>query len=331
LWDRFHIPVYFYEAAAMRPGRVNLANIRRGQFEGLREEALHNPERSPDIGGPSLHPTAGATAVGVRKFLIAYNIYLNTDDVFVAREIARAIRSSSGGLPCVKAMGAAIKSRGLAQVSINLTDFEVTPLHAVFEAVKREAERRGCAVAGSEIIGLIPLRAIDLSTEDYLLLEHFSPQQVLENRLAAVAGILPAPPDDRAQPPATLQPQVDNLREAVEQFSERALETSEESRPTPPTAHNRGPEQAAQAHLDVASAAAEIYERLVQLEPRFTPSMMLEWVAVKQAALAAARASLESAEALFPSLRDASTVARIKTAKAEIEGKLSGKQPTAGN
>jgi glutamate formiminotransferase len=321
LWNRFRIPVYFYEAAAARPERRNLEKIRKGQFEGLHGDAPGEPGRAPDIGGPSLHPTAGATAVGVRKFLIAYNIYLNTSKVAVAREIARAIRSSSGGLPHVKAMGVEIKSRGLAQVSINLTDFEVTPLHVVFEAVKREAERRGCAVAGSEIIGLVPLKAIDLATEDYLLLEHFSPAQVLENRLAAVAGILPPLP---AKPAAALQPLVETLRESVQKFSELALES------TPQPAGNRLPEEAAGAHLEAASAAADIYERLVQLEAMSTPSMLVDWLAVKHAAKAAARGALESAEALLPSLRDASTAARIKSAKAEIEAKLSGKQATVG-
>ncbi len=191
LWDRYRIPVYFYESAATRPERVNLENVRKGQFEGLYNEAPRNPGRLPDIGEPRLHPTAGATAVGARKLLIAYNIYLNTSDVSVAREIARAIRSSNGGLPNVKAIGVEMKTRGLAQVSINLTDFEVTPLHRVFEMVKLEAERRGCAVVGSEIIGLVPRKAIELSGEYDLQLENFSPARVLENRLAAVVGILP--------------------------------------------------------------------------------------------------------------------------------------------
>ncbi len=191
LWDRYRIPIYFYEAAATRPDRVNLENVRKGQFEGLSEESPRNPGRSPDIGGPRLHPTAGATAVGARKLLLAYNIYLNTSDVSAAREIARTIRSSSGGLPNVKAIGVEMKSRGLAQVSINLTDFEVTPLHRVFEMVKLEAKRRGCAVVGSEIIGLVPRKAVDLSAEYDLQLENFSPERVLENRLAAVAGISP--------------------------------------------------------------------------------------------------------------------------------------------
>jgi len=189
LWNRYRIPVYFYEAAATRPDRVNLENVRRGQFEGLREEALRNPDRVPDIGGPGLHPTAGATAVGARKILIAYNVYLNTSDVSVAREIARAIRASSGGLPCVKAMGVEIKSRGAAQVSINLADYETTPLHVVFEAVKREAARRGCEVSASEIIGLVPRKALEIPQGCDLQLENFSPDRILENRLASVAKI----------------------------------------------------------------------------------------------------------------------------------------------
>jgi glutamate formiminotransferase len=204
LWDRYRIPVYFYEAAATRPERVNLENVRKGQFEDLREEAPRNPGRSPDIGGPGLHPTAGATAVGARKLLIAYNIYLNTSNASPAREIARAIRSSSGGLPNVKAIGVEMKSRGLTQVSINLTDFEVTPLHRVFETVQREAERRSCAVVGSEIIGLVPRQAIELSRECDLQLENFSLAQVLENRLAAVAGILPSLPVHMAEQTAAL-------------------------------------------------------------------------------------------------------------------------------
>ena len=120
---------------------MNLENIRRGQFEGLREEVLRNPERAPDIGEPRLHPTAGATVVGARKFLIAYNINLNTPDLEIAKRIAKTIRFSSGGLPCVKAMGVDLRARNLAQVSMNLTDFEQTPIHHVFETVKREAER----------------------------------------------------------------------------------------------------------------------------------------------------------------------------------------------
>src|ERR1700728_3140065 len=183
IWERYHIPVYLYEAAARWPERANLENIRRGQFEGLREEVLRNPQRAPDIGGPALHPTAGATVVGARKFLIAYNINLNTPDVEIAKKIAKTIRFSSGGLPYVKAMGVDLRARNLAQVSMNLTDFEQTPMYRVFETVKEEAMRHGTSIAGSEIIGLVPKRALEMTAETYLQLENFSPGQVLENRL----------------------------------------------------------------------------------------------------------------------------------------------------
>src|SRR5579871_772150 len=173
IWSRYCVPVYFYEAAASRPDRVNLENIRKGQCEALREEALRNPDRAPDVGGPGLHPTAGASAVGARKILIAFNIYLDTPEVSVAKEIARAIRASNGGLPCVKAMGVEMKARGAAQVSINLTDFEVTPLFSVFEAVSVEAKQRGRKITSSEIIGLVPRAALELPPGCDLLLENF--------------------------------------------------------------------------------------------------------------------------------------------------------------
>jgi len=189
IWKRFGIPVYFYEAAAQRPERTNLENIRKGQFEGLLEEVPRNPARAPDIGEQRLHPTAGATVVGARKFLIAYNINLNTSDVSIAHRIGKNIRFSNGGLRYVKAMGVDLRGRNLAQVSINLTDFEQTPIHRVFEMVKREAERYGVSIVGSEIVGLIPKRAIELTADFYLQLENFSPAQVFENRMeASLAG-----------------------------------------------------------------------------------------------------------------------------------------------
>jgi glutamate formiminotransferase / formiminotetrahydrofolate cyclodeaminase len=184
IWKRYQIPVYFYEAAAERPERANLENIRKGQFEGLLEEVPKNPARAPDVGDPRLHPTAGAVVVGARKFLIAYNINLNTPDLEIAKRIAKNIRFSNGGLRYVKAMGVDLRARHLAQVSINMTDFEQTPLHRVFEMVKREAERYGVLPVGSEIAGLIPKRALELTADFYLQLENFSPAQVLENRLA---------------------------------------------------------------------------------------------------------------------------------------------------
>ncbi len=189
LWERLRVPVYLYEAAARRPDRVNLENIRRGQFEGLRDEVRTNPERRPDFGDAELHPSAGATVVGARKFLIAYNINLNTADVEIAKRIAKAIRFSSGGFRYVKSMGVPLASRNLAQVSMNLTDFEQTPIHRVFEAVRAEAARYGASIVGSEIVGLIPKRALEMTAEWYLQVENFHPSLVLENRLAEATTV----------------------------------------------------------------------------------------------------------------------------------------------
>jgi glutamate formiminotransferase / formiminotetrahydrofolate cyclodeaminase len=189
LWDRLRVPVYLYEAAARRPDRVNLENIRRGQFEGLRDEVRGNPERRPDFGDAELHASAGAAVVGARKFLIAYNINLNTADLEIAKKIAKAIRFSSGGFRYVKSMGVPLASRNLAQVSMNLTDFEQTPIHRVFEAVRVEAARYGAAIVGSEIVGLIPKRALEMTAAWYLQAENFHPRLVLENRLAEAAAM----------------------------------------------------------------------------------------------------------------------------------------------
>ncbi|MGB7844135.1 MAG: glutamate formimidoyltransferase [Candidatus Acidiferrum sp.] len=191
IWKRHRIPIFFYEAAAARPERVNLENVRRGQFEGLREEMKKNHDRQPDVGEPKLHPTAGVTVVGARKFLIAYNVNLNTPDVSIANKIAKAIRFSSGGLRYVKSMGVELKARNLAQVSINLTDFEQTPMHRVYEMVKREAERHGVVPVGSEIVGLVPKKAIEMTADYFLQLENFSPSQVFENKLEAVLAGAP--------------------------------------------------------------------------------------------------------------------------------------------
>ncbi|HYX70390.1 MAG TPA: glutamate formimidoyltransferase [Terriglobales bacterium] len=184
IWKRYQIPVYLYEAAAATPERQNLENIRRGQFEGLREEVKTNPARRPDFGEARLHPTAGATVVGARKFLIAYNIYLNTPEVEVAKKVAKAVRFSNGGLRYLKAAGFPV--RGLAQVSMNLTDFEQTPIARVFEVVKREAARYGVLPVSSEIVGLIPKRALEQASEWFLQIENFDSSLILENRLAAV-------------------------------------------------------------------------------------------------------------------------------------------------
>jgi glutamate formiminotransferase len=186
IWRRFQIPVYLYEAAATTPERTNLENIRRGQFEGIRDEIATNPARRPDFGEPRVHPTAGATVVGARKFLIAYNVFLNTPDVDIAKKVAKAVRFSSGGLRFVK--GAGFLVRGMAQVSMNLTDFEQTPVHRVFEYVKREAARYGVTPVSSEIVGLIPKKALEQAAEWFLQVESFDSSLILENRLAAVIG-----------------------------------------------------------------------------------------------------------------------------------------------
>jgi glutamate formiminotransferase / formiminotetrahydrofolate cyclodeaminase len=186
IWKRAKVPVYFYEAAAATPERTNLENIRRGQFEGIRDEIATNPARKPDIGEARLHPTAGAVVVGARKFLIAYNVFLNTTDVDIAKKVAKAVRFSSGGLRFVK--GAGFSVRGLAQVSMNLTDFEQTPVARVFEYVKREAARYGVSPVSSEIVGLIPKKALEDAAEWFLQVEHFDSSLILENRLSAVMG-----------------------------------------------------------------------------------------------------------------------------------------------
>ena len=184
IWKRFKIPIYFYEAAATSPERQNLENIRRGQFEGIRDDIATNPARKPDVGDPRVHPTAGASVVGARKALIAYNVFLNTTDVDIAKKIAKAVRFSSGGLRYVK--GAGFPVRGMAQVSMNLTDFEQTPIARVFEYVKREAARYGVMPVSSEIVGLIPKKALEDAAEWFLQVENFDSSLILENRLSAV-------------------------------------------------------------------------------------------------------------------------------------------------
>jgi glutamate formiminotransferase / formiminotetrahydrofolate cyclodeaminase len=183
IWRELRVPVYFYESAARRPGRVNLEDVRRRGFEQLREEIGRVAEREPDVGEARVHDSAGACAVGARSFLIAYNVNLNTADREIARRIAAAVRGRDGGLRYLKALGFALPERGLTQVSMNLVRFERTQLHHAFEAVRREAERWGVSVAGSEIVGLVPQAALDRASEYFLRVENFSPQLVLENRL----------------------------------------------------------------------------------------------------------------------------------------------------
>lgn len=192
IFDRFQIPVYFYGAAALRPDRVPLENVRRYGYERLQQLVEEDPACQPDLGGPRLHPTAGATLVGVRPFLIAFNVNLNSSDRRVAREIARRIRTSGGGLPAVKALGLLLPSRhpgGLAaqaQVSMNLTDFEQTSLAQAFQAVEREGKRLGVSLHSSELVGLVPQKALAGIDPEVLKLAGFHPGKIFESRLAEV-------------------------------------------------------------------------------------------------------------------------------------------------
>lgn len=181
--EQLGIPVYLYEEAASRPDRRNLENIRRGEYERLKEEIGLNPERDPDY-GPIRVGTAGATVIGARQPLIAFNVYLTTSDVSTANKIARAVRHSTGGLRYVKALGMEVE--GLAQVSMNLTNFRLTPVYRVVELIRREARRYGIGVHHSELVGLIPQDALVDAAQWYMQMDQFEPQQILENRLAAI-------------------------------------------------------------------------------------------------------------------------------------------------
>lgn len=180
--DELGIPTYLYEKAATRPERKNLENIRRGEYEGLTETIESDPTKKPDFGPQKLGP-AGATVIGARAPLVAFNVYLSTDDVSIAQNIGRAVRHSSGGLRCVKALGMLVEGR--AQVSMNLTDFTHTPVARVVELIRREADRYGVSIVNSELVGLIPQAALFDAAQWYLQLDQFSPDQVLENRLFA--------------------------------------------------------------------------------------------------------------------------------------------------
>lgn len=181
--EKLNIPIYLYEAAAKTPARKKLPDVRKGQYEGLKEEIV-KPERHPDFGPAKMHPQAGATVVGARQFLIAYNINLDTSDVNIAKKIANAIREAKGGYRDVRAMGVMIEERNMAQVTINMVDYTGTPLHRVFETVKFEAARYGVNVIGSEIVGLTPMQALLDAAEFYLRIEGFERKQVLETNLA---------------------------------------------------------------------------------------------------------------------------------------------------
>lgn len=186
--DELSIPVFFYERAALKPERVNLEDVRRGALELLREQIAVDPTRAPDRGPLVVHDTAGAIAVGARPFLIAFNANLGTRDVTVARKIARTVRARHGGLPFVKALGFELSSRGLVQVSMNIVNYEVTGMTQAYEAVRVEAERAGTEIVSTEIVGLVPEKALDRSAGYFEKLENFSEHKILENRLKTCEG-----------------------------------------------------------------------------------------------------------------------------------------------
>ena len=181
------VPVYFYEEAALRPNRRNLEVIRKGQFEALKTE-ITRPERHPDVGEPKVHPKAGATVIGARKFLIAFNVNLGTSDITVAKEIAKAVRSSSGGLCHVKGIGLALEERGITQVSMNIVDYEKNALYRVVEMIRMEAKRWGVALLETEVYGMIPAAALLDSVAYYMQLAGFERKQVIELALLEMMG-----------------------------------------------------------------------------------------------------------------------------------------------
>ncbi|MBL8150662.1 MAG: glutamate formimidoyltransferase [Blastocatellia bacterium] len=221
----YNIPVYLYEEAATRPDRTNLADIRKGEFEGLRDEIETNPVRQPDFGQAKIHPTAGATVVGARYPLIAYNVNLATSDVSVAKKIAKVIRFAGGGLRYVKALGFELKDRGIVQVSMNMVNYTGTPLFRAFEMVKREAARYGVNVVGSEIVGLVPQGAINESADFYLQLENFSPNQILENRLSSALAEQ-AKEDRREEKRQETDGKEESLTESIGSFPDLVAEGS---------------------------------------------------------------------------------------------------------
>ena len=301
IWKRFKIPVYLYEAAATTPERQNLENIRRGQFEGIRAEIATNPARRPDFGEPRVHPTAGATVVGARKFLIAYNVFLNTPDVEIAKKVAKAVRFSAGGLRFVK--GAGFLVRGLAQVSMNLTDFEQTPVHRAFELVKGEAARYGVMPVSSEIVGLIPKKALEQAAEWFLQVENFNSSLILENRLAAVMSGKMA---------------VGGLRAGIEPFVEQLAA---------PTATPGGGSASAAAAAMAAGLATMVAslsrgkKAYVQYESQLS-SAIARLAALREEMKAAVDADAESYNSVMKAYKRAKATAEEASAEAMIEAAL---------
>jgi glutamate formiminotransferase len=183
------IPVYYYERAALRPERVNLEDVRRGALELLREQITTNAERAPDEGPQQVHDSAGAIAVGARLFLIAFNVVLRSGDIAIGRQFARTIRARNGGLPFVKALGFRLHTRGLVQVSMNLINYDVTGMTAVYDAIRREADVLGVEIESTEIVGLVPRNALDRDAEYFTKLENFTEAKILEHQIDQCSSV----------------------------------------------------------------------------------------------------------------------------------------------
>src|SRR6266853_2106611 len=348
IWKRYRIPVFFYEAAATRPDRANLENVRRGQFEGLRDEMKKNLDRQPDVGEPKVHPTAGVTVVGARKFLIAYNVNLNTADISIANKIAKAIRFSSGGLRYVKSMGVELKARNLAQVSINLTDFEQTPMHRVYEMVKREAERYGVMPVGSEIVGLVPKKAIEMAADFFLQLENFSPAQVFENKLADALGQMVAELSRKKKSQARYADQLsaalDEMRRIADELAEaidrdaasydavmaafKLLQGDAQETRQREEEIQKATKGASEVPLKVAERTVELFERLGQLDAIVVASMRSDLQVARLMAEAGARGALANVEINLDGLKDAAYVSSMRTKIAALRERL-GNAPLA--
>ena len=332
------IPVYLYEAAATRPERVSLADVRRGEFEGLRERIGRDPARRPDFGPDAIHPTAGAVAIGARRFLVAFNANLNTPDVRVAKAIAAAVREQSGGLKNVRALGFSIEGGRRAQVSMNLVNVEATPIHRALALVRAEAARHGAAVAGCEIVGLVPEMAMLDAAEHALQLEGFRRDQVLERRLrrppVSEGVTLGAFLDQVASPTPTpgggtvaavagalaagLAAMVAGLTAGRKKFADRA-EAMNELRRDAATLRR--------TLVALARRDSEAYEGVVRAGklPQATPAEAEERPrALAAATLEAARVPLETAEACLRVLELAERGSRLGNPNAASDAGVAG-------
>jgi glutamate formiminotransferase/formiminotetrahydrofolate cyclodeaminase len=336
--EQLSIPVFLYEAAASRPERVSLADVRRGEFEGLRDLIGQDPARRPDFGPERIHPTAGATAVGARRFLVAFNANLNTGDVRVARAVARAVREQGGGLKHVRALGFSIEGGRRAQVSMNLVNVEATPIHRVVALIESEAARHGAAISGCEVVGLVPERALLDAAEHALRLESFRRDQVLELRLRnppvsegltlgslldQVASGAPTPGGGTAAALAgalasCLAAMVANLSLGRKKYAAAAEELGQVKRRS---------EELRRQLLTLARADSEAFEAVLRAGrgPQSTPAeQAARDNAMAEAGLHASRVPMATAEACLGVVQIATTAARLGNPRAASDAGAAG-------